>query len=361
MPPVPVVNQPPTALTFRRDPRPQSLGFCRAAPSPLQRLVGNSPVMQKLRARVESVGPRDVRVLIVGPSGSGKELVARAIHELSSRHAGPLVNVNCAALPRELVESELFGYERGAFTGATSRRRGFFELADGGTILLDEISELAPEAQAKLLRVLEDLRFRRVGGEEEVQVDVRVLAASNQDLAHRVACGRFREDLFHRLNVVTVEVPSLNDHPADLPDLVKHFLAHFGALETRFTAVAIDQLRRHPWPGNVRELRNTIQRTLAFAPGREITTVDLTPSVNHEPATPPPNVAAAVAGLSTALASSIRSGHTPRGLLPAIERTLAETALTLAEGNKTVAARWLEWDRKALTRRLRRRPSSSPG
>lgn len=350
----------PNFVAARRVPQLQGFDPHRPIPVALQSLVGGSQVMQQLRAQIEMVALRDARVLIIGPTGSGKELVARAIHKLSRRHGAPFIGVNCAALPRELVESELFGYERGAFTGAATRRRGLLELANGGTIFLDEITELRLDAQAKLLRVLEDLRFRRVGGEEEVQVDVRVLAASNQDLGQRVRRGEFRDDLFHRLNVVTIRVPALNEHWADVPELAKHFLADLGAKDVRLSAAAMNQLRRHSWPGNVRELRNAIERALVFAAGREIPAIDL-PINDHvgQHNDPPPSIAAAVAGLSAALTAAISSGHTPRGFLATIEQTLAETALALASGNKTVAARWLEWDRKALTRRLRR-PHSPP-
>lgn len=363
MPAVLVATDSPDFVTARRPAQPQGVDLRHAVPAPLQSLVGSSPVMQQLRTRIEMVALRDARVLIIGPTGSGKELVARAIHRLSRRQRAPFIGVNCAALPRELVESELFGYERGAFTGAATRRRGLLELANGGTMFLDEIAELALDAQAKLLRVLENLRFRRVGGEEEVDVDVRVLAASNQDLGQRVRQGLFRDDLFHRLNVVTLRVPSLNEHWADVPELARHFLADLGAKDVRLSATAMNQLRRHSWPGNVRELRNTIERALVFEVGHEITAVDL-PASDHgrEHNDPPPSITAAMAGLSAALTAAISSGHTPRGFLATIEQTLAETALALASGNKTVAARWLEWDRKALTRRLRRAhsPSISP-
>ncbi|MBI4518199.1 MAG: sigma-54-dependent Fis family transcriptional regulator [Deltaproteobacteria bacterium] len=324
-------------------------------PLPLQRLVGTSSAMAELRARIQAVAPRPVRVLIVGASGSGKELVARAIHGLSPRHAGPFVGVNCAALPRELVESELFGYERGAFTGASSRRRGLFELAHRGTLFLDEIEELAPEAQAKLLRVLEDLHFRRVGGEEELDVDVRVIAASNQDLRRRMAAGQFRDDLFHRLSVVTLTVPALGERHSDIPQLVRFFLHEFGAESLQLSAAALSQLERYAWPGNVRELRNVIERTIVFATGGEIAAFDLgLHSGAAATVARPSSVQHAVSNLSTAFTNAVRAGNTPRGLLSAIERSLAETALSLASGNKTAAARWLDLDRKALDRRLRR-------
>jgi DNA-binding NtrC family response regulator len=326
-----------------------------AAVQPLRGLVGSSLVMQRLRDQVRAVAIRDVRVLVVGPSGCGKELVARAIHDLSKRLGAPFIAINCAALPRDLAESELFGHERGAFTGATCRRRGAFELAHHGTLFLDEIEELAPEVQAKLLRVLEDARFRRVGGEEEVSVDVRIIAASNQNLADRVVAGRFREDLFHRINVVCLTVPALTARLGDLDDLAQHFLRTFGASRLRLSADAYARLRTHTWPGNVRELRNVIERALVFSSDREITGTDLgIPTAPNTLPPPEPSIRAALLHLKAAFQNSAREGNTPMGLFPTIERTLAECALSLARGNKTTAARLLHIDRKGLSRRLRR-------
>jgi DNA-binding NtrC family response regulator len=328
--------------------------IAKTIPVPLRRLIGSSSVMQRLRSRVLAVATRDARVLIVGPTGSGKELVARAIHDLSSRSSEPFVGINCAALPNDLVESELFGYERGAFTGASSRRRGLFELAHRGTLFLDEIEELSLEAQAKLLRVLEDLRFRRVGGEEEIAVDLRVLAASNQDVAARVASGRFREDLFHRLNVVTLCVPPLTERLDDIPELTKHFLHSCGAEDVAISTDALQQMRGHGWPGNVRELRNAIERALVFASAPEIRQIDLTTAGRASVGCRERTVIGAIDGLRLAFTKAVEAGSTPRGLLTAIERSLVETAVQLASGNKTAAARLLELDRKALDRRLRR-------
>jgi two-component system response regulator HydG len=320
-------------------------------PHPLDQLVGSSPPMRTLREQIELVARRDARVLIVGPSGSGKELVARALHHLSRRRGAPFVPVNCAALPRDLVESELFGYERGAFTGAAARRRGLFELAHGGTILLDEIEELPPEAQAKLLRVLEDLRFRRVGGEEELDVDVRVVAATNQNLVARVTSGLFRDDLFHRLNVVTLTVPALAERLGDLPELVEHLLAQFGARGARLSRAVQCELRSHSWPGNVRELRNTIERALVFTLGSEITSLGLLPATTPHEADP--TISTAIDGLRTAFAGAVRAGDSlPHHLVRTIEHALAHTALGVTGGNKSAAARCLDLDRKALERRL---------
>ena len=309
--------------------------------------------MRHLRARVEAVAARDVRTLIVGPTGSGKDLVARTIHALSRRAQAPFVAMNCAALPHDLVESSLFGYERGAFTGAVNRHRGYFEQAHRGTIFLDEIAELAPQAQAKLLRVLDAPRFRRVGGEEEITADVRVLSASNQNLRQRIADGHFREDLFHRLNIVTVTVPALAERRPDIPELVAHFLRELGAEQLSFGPSAIEQLQSHSWPGNVRELRSVIERALVFAAGQQIDALDLAGVRND--AVPPsvPSIATAISNLTAAFAAAVRDGSPLPNLRDAIERSLAETALQLAAGNKTAAANLLSMDRKALARRLR--------
>jgi len=323
------------------------------SPPPLHGLVGTSRAIQHVRAQVRAVAARDARTLILGPSGSGKELVARAIHALSSRQRGPFVAVNCAALPRELVDSLLFGFERGAFTGAVSRRRGFFELADNGTILLDEIAELAPEAQAKLLRVLDAPHFRRVGGETDVAVNVRVLAASNRDLRQRVRDAYFREDLFHRLDIVTIAVPPLVERREDIPELVTHLLHELGAGHVSLGPAAVEQLCGHSWPGNVRELRNVLERTLVFSAGRHIDVVDLNTAHTDAHSTNAGSIADAINDLTVAFAAAVRGGTAPPDLRDIIDRSLVEAALQLAAGNKTAAARWLNMGRKALARRLR--------
>ena len=319
---------------------------------PLGRLVGRSTAIQRLRRRVQAVAMRDVRTLIMGPSGSGKELVAEAIHALSRRRLAAFEAVNCAALPRDLAESELFGHERGAFTGAGARRRGLFELADGGTIFLDEVSELPLDVQAKLLRVLELLRFRRVGGEEDLRVDVRVLAASNQNLTARVATGHFRGDLFHRLDVATIVVPSLAERREDIPDLVRHFLRQLGAPHVQVSTTAQMQLQSREWPGNVRELRNTIERALVFARDAVIDSIEARDPVEPPVTSCTPTMDVAIQGVVAAFTSAVDSGSPPRNLLTTIECALAVTALTLARGNKALAARWLDIDRKTLSRRL---------
>jgi formate hydrogenlyase transcriptional activator len=241
-------------------------------------MVGTSEVFQKVLSLVKAVGPTSTAVLISGETGTGKELLARRIHELSPRRQKPMVRVNCAALPAGLVESELFGHERGAFTGADHRRLGRFELANGGTLFLDEIGEMPLEAQAKLLRVLEDGQVERVGGIQAVTVDVRMIAATNADLVAAIAEGRFRPDLFYRLHVFPIVIPPLRDRPEDIPLLSQHFLERYRAKLKRpplqLSAASMKQLSRYPWPGNIRELQNVIERAVILA---QSSTVEIDP------------------------------------------------------------------------------------
>jgi DNA-binding NtrC family response regulator len=241
-------------------------------------MIGESPVMRELYAQLEKVAPTHGRVLITGESGTGKELVARAIHRLSPRREGPFIKVNCAAIPGELIESELFGYERGAFTGAQNRKKGMFELASGGTLFLDEIGDMSMGAQAKVLRALQSGEITRVGSERTVAVDVRVLAATNKDLEQEVAEGRFREDLYFRLAVVPIRSPALRDRSADIPRLAETFLREFcrenGLREKPVDDDVYEELARRAWPGNVRELKNVVER-MAILSGDRITEDDL--------------------------------------------------------------------------------------
>jgi two-component system nitrogen regulation response regulator NtrX len=236
-----------------------------------QRIVGKSRVIEELRQQIAIAAPTNGRVLIHGENGVGKELVAHAIHAQSARRDGPFIEVNCAAIPEELIESELFGHERGAFTGAVSRRRGKFELADGGTLFLDEVGDMSVKTQAKVLRALEEQAFERVGGKDTLRVDVRVLAASNQNLPELIAQGRFREDLFYRLSVIPVEVPPLRLRSEDIPLLVEHFITLFSGENARrpktISVEALAYFLSYDWPGNVRELRNMVERLAIMTPG----------------------------------------------------------------------------------------------
>jgi two-component system nitrogen regulation response regulator NtrX len=238
------------------------------------RMVGDSEAMRKLRAEIAAAGPTNASVLISGENGSGKEIVAREIHRHSRRANKPFVAVNCAAIPEELIESELFGHERGAFTGAVGKRRGRFEMADGGTLFLDEVGDMSPRTQAKILRVLEERAFERVGGGEKVRADVRILAASNRNLTKEVAAGRFREDLFFRLNVFPVFVPALRDRKEDIPAIASHFIEEIcgeqGKETKKFAPEAMQRMLAHAWPGNVRELRNVVERLVILSMGQRI-------------------------------------------------------------------------------------------
>ena len=242
-------------------------------------MIGESQAMQQLREQIAMAAPTNGRVLILGDNGTGKELVARTIHALSHRRAGPFVEVNCAAIPEELIESELFGHVRGAFTGAVSDRRGKFEAADGGTIFLDEIGDMSLKTQAKVLRVLQEQVVEPVGSRQQIAVDVRVIAATNKDLAAAIRAGEFREDLYFRLNVIPIFVPPLRERREDIPRLAEFFMAGFaqeyGRRPKAFDAEAIDRLQRYDWPGNVRELRNLIERLVIMVPGDTIGADDL--------------------------------------------------------------------------------------
>ena len=242
-------------------------------------MVGDSPALQLVRELIDKVGPTAARVLITGENGTGKELVARAIHAVSPRRDRPLIEVNCAAIPSELIESELFGHMKGSFTGAFADRAGKFEQADGGTLFLDEVGDMSLSAQAKLLRVLQEGVVTRIGGAKPIQVDVRVLAATNKDLEMEIAESRFREDLLYRLNVVPIDVPPLRERLEDVPALVAHFAELLGASAgvpgKRFAEEAVRRLQTRPWPGNIRELRNAIERALILAPGKVVTAADV--------------------------------------------------------------------------------------
>jgi DNA-binding NtrC family response regulator len=249
----------------------------------VEEMVSSSPLMVCVRDLIRQAAPSDVTVLIRGESGAGKELVARALHRGSPRASKPFVDVNCAALTETLIESEIFGYERGAFTGAISRHRGKFEQAHGGTIFLDEIGDLPLATQAKMLRVLEERSFQRIAGEENVNVDVRVICATNHSLEDALRKGFFRMDLLYRINILVIEVPPLRERPADIPELAQHFLAMGISLRKhsaqRISEAALMALRAHDWPGNVRELKNAIERAVIVCDEEEIQPVHLPPAV----------------------------------------------------------------------------------
>ncbi len=241
-------------------------------------MVGESEPVREMREMISKVAPTDARVLITGPNGSGKELVAKAIHENSKRANGPMIEVNCAAIPSELIESELFGHEKGSFTSAIKQRIGKFELAEGGTLFLDEIGDMSLSAQAKVLRALQENKITRVGGDREITVNVRVVAATNKDLRTEISENRFREDLYHRLSVIVIKVPSLNERPDDIPLLADKFLEDIaeehGACKKNVQPDAIEALKSHDWTGNIRELRNVTER-LVIMSGEEITGQDV--------------------------------------------------------------------------------------
>ncbi len=242
------------------------------------RMIGESKPMQDIKEMILRVAPTNARVLITGPNGSGKELVARAIHENSPRQSMPFIEVNCAAIPSELIESQLFGHEKGSFTSAVKQRKGDFELANGGTIFLDEIGDMSMSAQAKVLRVLQENKLTRVGGEKELSVDVRVIAATNKDLSQEILKGNFREDLYHRLSVILIKVPPLASRLDDIPELAQHFmetaLLEMGRPAIQFLPEAVSELQKLPWSGNIRELRNVIERLVILC-DKEITAEDV--------------------------------------------------------------------------------------
>ena len=318
-------------------------------------LVGAGAPLQAVRDLIARVAPTDARLLITGESGTGKELVAAAIHAASPRRDRPFVRVNCAAIPRDLVESEMFGHERGAFTGATERRIGRFELAHTGTLLLDEVGDLGAEAQAKLLRVIEAKEIERVGGSKPIRVDVRLLAATNRDLERSVRDGQFREDLYFRLNVIPVPVPPLRERPADIPALVRHFAAlqrkRSGQPAPTWTDEAIQHLSRHRWPGNVRELANIVERLSILHAGATIGEPEVRavlPLSGNGAAAPP-------------LPDLVQPELTLSDSLDDYERLLIRRALSASEGVVAEAARRLRTDRPNLYRRMKRLGLTAPG
>ena len=312
------------------------------------RIVGNSPGIRSLYRVIEQAAPTSASVLVWGESGTGKELVAQTVHELSPRASFPFVAINCAAIPETLLESEIFGHEKGAFTGAHDRRTGVFELAHRGTLFLDEIAEMVPGTQVKLLRVLQEQKFRRLGGRQEQTVDVRVIAATNRDPSEAVRDGRLREDLYYRLNVFTIELPPLRDRRADIPLLVQTFLNEFNTRNNK-SVRAVDQeamylLERYPWPGNIRELRNVIERATILAEGDFIEAKHL----------PPPVVTRSEQALPTVTLS-------PGTTVDEAERRLILLTLEHTRNNKTRAAEILGISLKTLHNKLNRMKAETRG
>ncbi|MCC6333639.1 MAG: sigma-54-dependent Fis family transcriptional regulator [Myxococcales bacterium] len=310
-------------------------------------VVGDSEPIQKLLAQVKRAAATDATVLVNGESGTGKELVARMLHDLSPRSAGPFIVTHCAALAETLLESELFGHERGAFTGAVKKKLGRIELADGGTLFLDEIGEISPAVQTKLLRVLQEKEIQRVGGEETVKVDVRVVCATHRDLKAEVAAGRFREDLYYRLHVVPLTLPPLRERPEDISQLARHFVGkHAARINPKVKALgsdAVAALARYAWPGNVRELENAIEQSLVFAEGTELGEKDL-PSFLQGPA---------ARAAQTQGALPVPHGDRPLpDILEDLERQLIERAYEKAKGVKTETARLLGIKTSALYYKL---------
>jgi two-component system, NtrC family, nitrogen regulation response regulator NtrX len=322
--------------------------LARKRAADVQDLLGESAPMKALREAIVSIGPSDMRVLIFGESGTGKELVAQALHRLSSRAEQPFVGVNCAAIPEELIESSLFGAIKGAFTGAVSTREGFFGEADGGTLFLDEIGDMGLAAQAKLLRVLQEGEYERVGSARATKVDVRVLAATHRDLTAQVAAGRFRDDLLYRLNVIPLTVPPLREREGDVRLLGEHFLAD-GAARRKLPAPTLPEaswrlLEAHAWPGNVRELKNVMERLVILKPGVNVRPGDL--PIGMAPGMPDASGPPPVAGGNPYLGLNFREAR------DALERDLIQAAMERHEGNVTQAATELGLDRSYLHRRI---------
>ena len=306
-------------------------------------LVGRSRVMAELRERIALAAPSRGRVLITGESGTGKELIARAVHEQSDRADKPFLKLNCAAIPSELIESELFGHERGAFTGAHQARKGKFELAHGGTLFLDEIGDMRLDVQAKLLRALQEGEIERVGGARPVRVDVRVVAATNKDLEVAIEAGEFREDLFYRLNVIPIHAPPLRVHKDDLPELVTSFVAHVceenGMKRKEVLAEALEHIARHDWPGNVRELRNACERLVILTPGSVIDGHAVRRLLGE--------------GKAVAGHTPYRAGAPMRDLVADAERAIIVAALNAHGGHVTQTAAALQLERSHLYKKMK--------
>ena len=329
----------------------------QTAAKPTPRIIGQAPAMQDVFKAIGRLSRSSMTVLITGESGTGKELVARALHDNSPRASKPFIALNTSAIAAELLESELFGHEKGAFTGATERRIGRFEQANGGTLFLDEIGDMSLPLQTRLLRVLAESEFFRVGGQTPVRVDVRVIAATHQDLAKAVSNGRFREDLYHRLNVMRIEVPPLRQRREDIRELSRFYLEQaaneLGVAPKTLSTEAAESLQKYDWPGNVRELVNVCRRLTVTAAGREIATQDLPAELGGLSTVPGADW---TQGLSHWAEAQLAVAAPPPLLvdaLPAFERTLIITALRRARGKRLEAAKLLGWGRNTLTRKIK--------
>jgi transcriptional regulator with GAF, ATPase, and Fis domain len=308
-------------------------------------LLGVSKLMEEVRNKISVAGPSSANVLLIGETGTGKEVAAKAIHVHSTREDKPFVAVNCAAIPATLFESELFGHEKGSFTGATATMKGKFEQSDGGTLFLDEISAMPLDLQPKLLRVLEERCFCRVGSSDEHKVNVRVIAATNTDLLESVRRNEFREDLYHRLNVIPIQLPTLRERPEDIPVLARAFLAELTGGTKKFDDAALQLLSGFDWKGNVRELRNAVERISIFAKGPDITPAAMQESGMAVSVAPSPDARSFLLHL-------LRSNDAKANLLEGVERDLIDLALQESHGNAAEAARILGVHRNALLRRI---------
>jgi two-component system nitrogen regulation response regulator NtrX len=312
-------------------------------------MIGNSPAIIELKKQIEIVAPTSGWALITGENGTGKELVARAIHTMSQRSGKPFVEVNCAAIPEDLIESELFGHEKGSFTGATAQRRGKFDLANEGTLFLDEIGDMSLKTQAKVLRILQERKFERVGGSRTIEVDVRVIAATNKDLPAQIASGQFREDLYYRLNVIPFHVPPLRERHQDIPSLANHFLVFFCRKEGReikdLDEGAMAALTSYSWPGNVRELKNLIERLVIMVPTRTITRAQLPASINLQPQ--------AIAEQPTEFDTGTITADTFREAREEFEKEFLLRKLEENDWNVSKTAEAIEMERSNLHRKIK--------
>jgi two-component system nitrogen regulation response regulator GlnG len=322
-------------------------------------LIGQAPAMQEVFRSIGRLAGSSMTVLITGESGTGKELVARALHEHSPRASKPFVALNTSAIAAELLESELFGHEKGSFTGAEARRIGRFEQADGGTLFLDEIGDMSPALQTRLLRVLAESEFYRVGGQSSIKVDVRVIAATNQDLARAVKESRFREDLYHRLNVIRINTPPLRQRRADIPLLLNHYLTEsakeLGAPAKSIDANALDVLQGYEWPGNVRQLVNATRRLTVTAPGTVITSQDIPKDLGGNAASQRASQdwTRSLASWAEREASTKDAGPLLDRALPEFEKTLIQIAMSKTNGHRQEAAKLLGWGRNTLARKMK--------